>query len=49
MSRREALSGETIKVFSVWNEIGEYPEKRRLSGAGSAADKQRLSAANLLG
>ena len=32
----------------VGNEVGQYPQKRRLSGPRSATDKQRLSAANLL-
>ena len=31
------------------NKVGKYPQERGFSGPGSATDKQRLSAANLLG
>ncbi len=37
------------KALLVWNEVGQYSQKRRLSGPRAAADEQRLSAANLLG
>src|ERR1019366_5369604 len=37
------------EAFLFWNEVRQYPQKRRLAGAGSAADKQRLSAADLFG
>ena len=36
-------------AFMIRNEIGQYPQKRGLTRTRSAADKQRLSAANLLG
>ena len=32
----------------VGNKVGQYPQKRGFAGTRSAADKQRLSAANLL-
>ena len=37
------------EAFLFRNEVSQYPQKRGLSGTRSATDKQRLSAANLLG
>src|ERR1035437_3179303 len=37
------------EAFLFWNEVSQNSQKRRLAGAGSAADKQRFPTANLLG
>src|ERR1035437_9416486 len=37
------------EAFLFWNEVSQYPQKRRFAGAGSTADKQCFAAADLFG